>query len=64
MKVVVVNFNNDAGFAKSLRDDFFAEGTVDEKTTGELSGVEPELAADRLFDFRYRAAIVLRQLCY
>jgi hypothetical protein len=49
--MVVVNFNDDAGLAKSLRDDSFAEGTVDEKTTGGLSGVEPELAADRLFDF-------------
>jgi len=35
------------------------------KNTGEdLGGVEPELAADRFFDFRGRSAIVLRQLRY
>jgi hypothetical protein len=57
--VVVVDLDSCANIPQGLSYDFSAEGTVNKKTIGS-GGVEPELAADGLFDIFRWAAIVLR----
>ena len=59
--MVVVNLDGLADFPQGLSHDLSAKGTVDEKTKGS-GGLEPELAADGLFNLVARAAIILRQL--
>ena len=59
-----MDLDSEPALAKLRRDYFFTQGAVDKENVAYTRRVEPEFAADRFFDVRSGAAIVLRQLFY